>query len=207
MTETTWLRSTQPRTMLNYLEVYHNVARTRAGRRKLRLLGCATARSLWNDFEEKYGNIVNVAESYADGRIQKDEVASWKAGLQREAFWGRGGHEAEMIVDLSPQRATAMLQDYRSDDIRTRQSDLVREVFGNPFRPPVLRPTWLDWNERAVVRLAEAIYEERAFDHLTILADALEDAGCTDADILGHCRGPGPHVRGCWVVDLLLGKS
>ena len=57
------------------------------------------------------------------------------------------------------------------------------------------------------VKLAQGIYEERAFDRLPILADALEDAGCDNADILSHCRGPGPHARGCWVVDLLLGKK
>jgi hypothetical protein len=58
-----------------------------------------------------------------------------------------------------------------------------------------------------VVKLAQAIYDDRAFDRLPILADALEDAGCHDAGILAHCRGPGPHVKGCWVVDLLLGKT
>jgi hypothetical protein len=55
--------------------------------------------------------------------------------------------------------------------------------------------------------MAQAIYNERGFDRLPILGDALEDAGCTDRDILDHCRGPGPHVRGCWAVDLLLGKG
>jgi hypothetical protein len=68
-------------------------------------------------------------------------------------------------------------------------------------------PSWLAWNDRTVVKLAQAIYNEKAFDRLPILADALEDAACSDVDILAHCRGPGPHVRGCWVVDLLLGKE
>jgi hypothetical protein len=65
----------------------------------------------------------------------------------------------------------------------------------------------LTWNDGIVIKLAQAIYEERAFDRLPILADALEEAGCSDTEILAHCRGPGPHVRGCWVVDLLLGKE
>jgi hypothetical protein len=56
-------------------------------------------------------------------------------------------------------------------------------------------------------KVGESIYADRAFDRLPILADALEEAGCTDADILAHCRGPGPHARGCWVVDLILGKT
>jgi hypothetical protein len=75
-------------------------------------------------------------------------------------------------------------------------------VIGNPFRP--VTPAW---QSDAVVRLAQAIYDERAFERLPILADALAEAGCDHAAILEHCRGPGPHVRGCWVVDLLLGKE
>ena len=70
-----------------------------------------------------------------------------------------------------------------------------------------LDPSWLAWNDGAIRKMAQAIYDARAFDRLPLLADALEDAGCTDAAILSHCREPGEHVRGCWVVDLLLGKS
>jgi hypothetical protein len=84
---------------------------------------------------------------------------------------------------------------------------LLRDLFGNPFRPLSCQPDWLRWHEGLVAELADAIYAERAFDRLPIVADALEDAGCTDAAILDHCRAPGPHVRGCWVVDLLLGKE
>ena len=65
----------------------------------------------------------------------------------------------------------------------------------------------LKWNGGCVVKVAAAIYDERAFDRMPILADALEDAGCDNADILNHCREPGEHVRGCWVLDLLLGKK
>jgi hypothetical protein len=81
---------------------------------------------------------------------------------------------------------------------------IVRCVFGNPFRPVAVDPAWLT---STVVRLAEGIHADRAFDRLPILADALQDAGCEDADILAHLRGDGPHVRGCWAVDLVLGKS
>jgi hypothetical protein len=86
-------------------------------------------------------------------------------------------------------------------------SVMFREIFGNPFRQVVIAPNWLAANDGAVPKLAQGIYEERAFDRMPILADALEDAGCTDSYVLRHCRGPGPHVRGCWVVDLLLAKS
>src|SRR5262245_23213325 len=90
---------------------------------------------------------------------------------------------------------------------RRCQAALVRCIVGNPFRPAILDPRWLAWNDAIVVRLAQGIYEDRAFDRLPILADALEDAGCADAGLLGHLRDLGPHVRGCWVVDLVLGKS
>jgi hypothetical protein len=90
---------------------------------------------------------------------------------------------------------------------RREQVILLRCVFGNPFRPMILAPARLSWSDGTLVRLAKSIYEERTFDRLPILADALEDAGCDNADILAHCRGPGPHVLGCWVVDLMLGKE
>jgi hypothetical protein len=98
---------------------------------------------------------------------------------------------------------------------RAAQSRLLRDLFGNPFRsPPRLYPSVLDWNDRVVVRLANAVYEGRELPsgtldpaRLAVLADAVEEAGCVDAELLGHLRGPGPHVRGCWVVDLTLGKE
>jgi hypothetical protein len=81
---------------------------------------------------------------------------------------------------------------------------LLRDIFGNPFRPVACDTAWLTSD---VIALACGIYDERAFDRTPILADALQDAGCDSADVLDHCRGAGPHVRGCWVVDLLLGKA
>jgi hypothetical protein len=81
---------------------------------------------------------------------------------------------------------------------------LMREIFGNPFRPVALDPAWLTAN---VTGLARGIYDDRRFEDMAILADALEDAGCTNRDILNHCRESGPHVRGCWAVDLVLGKD
>jgi hypothetical protein len=84
---------------------------------------------------------------------------------------------------------------------------IIHDIFGNPFRPVSVDPSWLSWKDGTIPKLAEAIYQERAFDRLQVLADALEEAGCTEAAILAHCRGPGPHVRGCWPVDLLLGKA
>jgi hypothetical protein len=90
---------------------------------------------------------------------------------------------------------------------RAEQAALLREVVGNPFRPVAVEPSSLSWDGGTVIQLSQAVYDDRAFDRLPILADALEDAGCSDAGILAHCRGRGPHVRGCWVVDLLLGQT
>jgi hypothetical protein len=83
-------------------------------------------------------------------------------------------------------------------------SGLIRDLFGNPFRPVAFDPRW---RTADTVGLARGIYDERAFDRLPLLADALMDAGCADEQVLGHCRSEGPHVRGCWVVDLVLGKA
>jgi hypothetical protein len=85
------------------------------------------------------------------------------------------------------------------------ETSLLRDIIGNPFRPVNIDRAWLTAN---VMALARVIYDDRAFDRMPELADALEKAGCTNAGILGHCRFTvWPHVRGCWVVDLLLGKS
>ena len=88
-----------------------------------------------------------------------------------------------------------------------RQSDFLRDIFGNPFCPISLDPAWLTLNDGTVLRIAQAIYGDRGFERLPHLADALEKAGCDEADILTHCRQLGKHVRGCWVLDLLLGRT
>jgi hypothetical protein len=91
--------------------------------------------------------------------------------------------------------------------LRTHRA-LLRDCLGNPFHPsPSPAPDVLAWKGSTIRKLAQAVYADRAFDGLPILADALEEGGCTDGEILSHSRGPGPHVRGCWVVDLLLGLS
>jgi hypothetical protein len=84
------------------------------------------------------------------------------------------------------------------------QCQLIRDIFGNPFRPVAFDPRW---RSADAVALAQGIYEDRAFDRLPLLADALMDAGCDDQQVIGHCRSAGPHVRGCWVLDLVLGKE
>ena len=89
------------------------------------------------------------------------------------------------------------------EELVLEQVSFVRDLFGNPFRPVKFEPRW---RTADVLGLALALYVDCAFDRLPLLADALMDAGCADEQIIDHCRGPGPHVRGCWVVDLALGK-
>ena len=90
------------------------------------------------------------------------------------------------------------------EDPRVYLPAMMRDIFGNPFRSAAIDPAW---RTDTVLTLARGMYESRDFGAMPILADALQDAGCISEDILNHCRGPGPHARGCWVVDLVLGKQ
>lgn len=87
------------------------------------------------------------------------------------------------------------------------QAALLREIIGNPFHSASLNESWMLWNNGTVRKLAKAMYVERRFADLPLMADALEEAGCDNEDILAHCRSRDEHVRGCWVLDLLLGKQ
>ena len=95
-------------------------------------------------------------------------------------------------------------RDAAAEEERAVQAGLLRDIFGNPFRPVAFAP---EWRTPTAVALARQMYEPRDFGAMPILADALQDAGCDSDDVLTHCRGPGPHVRGCWVVDCVLGKA
>jgi hypothetical protein len=140
--------------------------------------------------------------SFAAGAERPAKAAAWAA------TWRHAGS-----VELSDAAATAAVPTW---DLRTRefaaQADFLRCIFGNPFRSaPVVDAMW---RQGTVQDLAQAVYQERRLPENTLdptrlatLADALEDAGCADAELLGHLRGPGPHVRGCWAVDMLLGRS
>jgi hypothetical protein len=101
-----------------------------------------------------------------------------------------------------PDREARRLTDF--DDEVNAQCLLVRDIFGNPFRPTALDPAWLT---PTVIELAQTIYNDRAFDRMPELANALHEAGCDNDEILAHLRCAGPHVRGCWALDLVLGKE
>jgi hypothetical protein len=210
VTEAEWLACTHA-AMLNYLE-------GRTSERKLRLLACAFCRRVWHLLpKEVCRETVEVAERYADAQADDRqlhdanravwEASRWLAGTSA-AFASAVGYASDAIV--SPLYAS-----YSLTVERTQLRSLCRELFGPlPFHPINITPDVRAWNDSIVVRLAQTAYEERHLpegtldeSRLAILADALEEAGCTDADILSHLRSPGPHVRGCWPLDLCLGTS
>jgi hypothetical protein len=118
------------------------------------------------------------------------------------------GNEFDLhAAALASDRAAQAARVHKGSTLRGEraiQANLVRDIFGNPFRPVTFDPRW---RSSDVVVLAQAIYEEKAFERMPILADALMDAGCEDDRVIAHCRDDGPHVRGCWVVDLVLRRE
>ena len=178
-----------------------------ASERKLWLFDAACARRMWTGLNEAHRVAVEAMERCVDGDEKRDAaVAASRAAWASNLIVSTGFElSARMAGYLRRSQYAFCL--YRLNDDLTMHAALVREVFGNPFRPVALDLSWLAWNDGAVRKLAQAIYDGRAFGRLPLLADALEDAGCADAAILAHCRGGGEHVRGCWVIDWLLGKE
>jgi hypothetical protein len=203
--------------MLDYLRQQN------ASLRKLRLFSCARCRLFWHLLtDERSRTAVEVGEQYADGRATVEVLRAASAGAwgaaelgpnaQTPSAWVAVGVASEcdppgesfwdvawdFYNGSSPMEVAAM------DAAAEAEVALLRDIFTNPFRPPQCDP---GWRTSTVLALAGSIYDDRAFDCLPILADALEDAGCGDAEILDHLRGPGPHVRGCWALDLVLGAK
>jgi hypothetical protein len=196
--------------------------RDKASERKVRLFACAYCRAVRGSQHMLPGTVVAVAERYADGLASDEDLASERRGapfLNEYAEWvvGRSAYDgAWQAVDwlASARDLTRIDPDaFRHfpiplDAVVKGSVLLLRDIFGLlPFRPVNITSDILAWNDGIVVKLAQGIYDERTFDRLPVLGDGLEEAGCHDADLLGHCRQPGPHVRGCWVVDAILGKS
>jgi hypothetical protein len=218
MTEAEWRTDTNPDRMLAVL-------RGKATDRKVRLFLVACARSAWGHLTQPdMRQAVEVAERFADGRASEGELRE-----QNRAMWGyatrrhdpvahewaygpadkRSALRLAMCTTFSRQGLARIgaMNAFREGQRLTGQVQpaLLRDVFGPlPFRGIAFPPAWRSPDAAGV---AAGIYEDRAFDRLPLLADALMDAGCGDEDILGHCRSDGPHVRGCWVVDLVLGKE
>jgi hypothetical protein len=213
------------------------VLRGKASERKIRLFEVACCRRIWQLLPDgRSRQAIEVAESFADAQATEEELETaadaawsvWDADRERasaEGKWDRGSPDLPYTPSAAAYNvatplgwwggAPAFVAPHEITREATansgmegaEQAVLLRDIFGNPFRPVAVDPSWLAWNGGIVVKLAQAVYDERAFDRLPMLADALEEAACHDAGILTHCRGPGPHVRGCWVVDLVLGKT
>jgi hypothetical protein len=195
MTESEWLACTDPQTMLKYLQGM-------ASARKLRLFAVACCRDVWNLLDDLGRGAVEMAELFADGFTGTEEMRA--ARLACKAAGGRAVWYAAASDPLIAARNTVLSIQSVVGGKAVVQANLLRDILGNPFRPSARHSAWLT---PAVVDLASFIYDQRTFDRLPDLATLLEDAGCRDPGVLGHLRGPGPHTRGCWLLDFLLGKE
>jgi len=223
MTEAEWLcETTRPVLLVDHTT--RSLSRTNAGRRKLRLFACAAARLVWDVLpDDRLRAAVEVAERVADRRATGADLAAARvavAGLAADGGpYGKSFAAVRVAVDVavattdsraSAAAFTVATRNFRQLDQPEEEVGsaylcrLLRSIFGNPFRPVTPDPRWLT---TPVVTLAATMYDTRDFAPMPILADALEEAGCEDAGVLDHCRGGGPHARGCWVVDLVLGKG
>jgi hypothetical protein len=240
MTEAEWLAATDPEPMLVALRLAR-----KDSEQKLRLFGVACCRRVWSLLDdERSRRAVETAEQYADGRASLHQLAAaraeGKAAHTEAQAAARAGNASRCVPASGAAYRVARLDAVRgASDVTNScpfavsgvrrqaanpahlgelsvQADILRDIFGNPFRgKPAIDPSWLAWNGGTVRRLAASAYEERVLPsgeldgaRLAVLADALEEAGCHREVILGHLRQPGSvHVRGCWVLDLLLGKS
>jgi hypothetical protein len=230
MDDIEWLACTEPARMLAYLG-------GDLSPRKQQLFACACVRRVWPHVrDETCRRAVEVAERFADGlatAAERDEASEATAGSDGSATTYGPAELATtfaIIADqgaelLSPHpylpavhaahyaaeaAASAGEYDPTGGDAaaffhaeRAAQCRLLRCVAGNPFRPASSGP----WVTPAAVSVARDCYDRRDFAALPVLADLLEEAGCPHQSVLDHCRRPGEHVRGCWVVDLVLGKS
>jgi hypothetical protein len=173
---------------------------------------CQAARAItrsirWTTSEEwaavgRHYSLRSIARDASQRRIRESVLQALRSTLH--VAYLDGSHPD----DGGPPNAASRMLGLRSmEALKPRLSDYLRDIFAYLFHEtPALDPSVLACNDQAVRHVAQAIYEERDFERMPILADALEDAGCTDKTILAHCRGGGPHVRGCWVVDLILGR-
>lgn len=214
MTEVEWESGTDPDPMLRFV-------RGKASERKLRLFAAASFRrlaALLPDPRQQRG--IDVLERLAEGAITLDSCRGVVTGV-RHAIPLDDRVPGSPPADHLHFAALMLYREFCSSSIAAHavlapaaladgtgelheQARLMRCIIGNPFRPMRVEPRWAS---HAVASLARAIYEERDFDRLPILADALEESGCDDRGLLAHCRGEGPHARGCWAIDLILGKE
>jgi hypothetical protein len=216
VTEVEWLACADPALILAFLH-------GKVSDRKLRLFACACFRRGCHFIRDaRLNEALAALEAFVEHAKDKDRARARRLGqaiarnssksltppermLGWEIRWA-----ADRILDwvtiLGLSAATAFARaageqfDTAKAQERNQQVALLHDIFLHPSRLKTFYPAWLTTN---VISLAQAIYEDRAFDRLPILGDALEDAGCPNAEMLEHCREAGEHVRGCWVVDLV----
>ncbi len=195
MTHLEWDGCAEPAKMLACL-------RGRASDRKLLLFACACWRR-WGEDLYRSGRGTRLldgardTERLADGRQPRRPLDEWTTMQLRHGPWEAARQTADYLLGRGGELGAP-----------GPMARLLRDLFGNPFRPPCpLGASVRRWNGGAAERLAGAIYEGGRFEDLPVLADLLEEAGCCDADLLGHLRGPGPHAKGCWAVDLILNRT
>jgi hypothetical protein len=222
MTEAEWQWGPSARPLLNHLGGRAPLP----SERKLRLFACACVRRAWYLLtDERSRRAIETAELYADGQVTRRKLDG--AGRAARRAEGRAAEAAGHAAELKLHWCAVLDQEHRlifvtaavegaidalcgpsATKVRREQkvqAALLRDVLGNPFRPVTFAPAW---RTDTAVSLARQMYEARDFSALPILADALQDAGCNSEDALAHCRDPKQvHVRGCWVVDLVLGKN
>ena len=222
MTEAEYFGFHEPGPMLEFLK-------GKVSERKLRLFACACCRRIQHLFvDERSLNAVRVGELYADDLTDRfelvaarnaardaqrqlnflpDDVRSRAAGAAQDVTRDTGMSAASNCY-CETSRAMNSEDTNHCNPAELRQQTLIVEcLFGNPFKQTPIDFSWLRGKDDVVVELARRIYSEPAFDQLPDLADALESVGCAEIEILDHCRKPGPHFRGCWVVDFLLGLN
>lgn len=235
MTEDEWLAASEPRGMLRHIVEGEAPPVRRAGARELRLFAAACCRAVWDGLkDERSRRAVEVAELFVDGEATETEMGEAnRAASSAELISSSppvASDLASWVADnpiSSVVETVARYSRHLGAEVQARQAVFLRDIFGNPFRPVgrAALPRCLACGGDGPCRLCEghgvpptvlslavAAYRERpATGHLdnvrlSVLSDALEEAGCTSADLLSHLRSPGPHVRGCWALDLALGR-
>jgi hypothetical protein len=145
------------------------------------------------------------SEGWLDDEAMGNMEEAWERSEPAYACWLAASEFLDVADAIRCQELVANVECPGKDEhFEERCACFLRDIFGNPFRPVTLDSTWLTLT---VTALAQAIYTDRSFSDMPILGDCLEEAGCNNAEILNHLRGPGPHCRGCWPLDLILGKS
>lgn len=194
MTEQEWLACDWYRPMVEFIFDH-----PKGNRLSLYVRACS---DLWNTFPDEVRKMaIQQAPSYTDETRMREEVEGEFIGWENRT--PTSSAEAWTPAHLMSV-GILLAQPNRNGHECPTLCNLLRCIFGNPFHPIILNPHWLT---PTVTALAALIHEERQFDKMPLLGDALEEAGCDIVDVLKHCRGGGEHVRGCWVVDQVLGKT